>query len=165
MLFRSLTNCIHGADIDQQAAEVTVMSLYLKMLESKLPANWQTEWVETRLLPALDNNILCGNSLIDDDGEYLKSVSTPLRGGWYRTFPQFLRQVPIKIPETAAEKKLAARITDSVKAIMAAKASLQNTMLSDQGRSQLERTVENNEKRIDVDVFKLYGVDGLPVES
>ena len=63
-----LTNCIHGVDIDQQAAEVTVMSLYLKMLESKLPANWQTEWVETRLLPALDNNILCGNSLIDDDG-------------------------------------------------------------------------------------------------
>ena len=63
-----LTHCIHGVDIDQQAVEVTVMSLYLKMLASKLPANWQSEWVETRLLPALDNNILCGNSLIDDEG-------------------------------------------------------------------------------------------------
>jgi hypothetical protein len=29
-----LTHCIHGVDIDQQAVEVTVMSLYLKMLES-----------------------------------------------------------------------------------------------------------------------------------
>lgn len=66
--FRSalLTNCIHGVDIDQQAMEVTVMSLYLKMLESKLPENWATLWVERQLLPSLDNNIHCGNSLIDD---------------------------------------------------------------------------------------------------
>ncbi len=60
-----LTNCIHGIDIDQQAVEVTVMSLYLKMLEGNLPPNWQRDWLENELLPALDNNILCGNSLID----------------------------------------------------------------------------------------------------
>jgi type I restriction-modification system DNA methylase subunit len=60
-----LTNCIHGVDIDQQAVEVTVMSLYLKMLEGKLPQNWQRDWVENQLLPPLDNNIRCGNSLID----------------------------------------------------------------------------------------------------
>ena len=30
-----LTHCIHGVDIDQQAVEVTVMSLYLKMLEGQ----------------------------------------------------------------------------------------------------------------------------------
>jgi hypothetical protein len=60
-----LTHCIHGVDIDQQAVEVTVMSLYLKMLESKLPENWATLWVEKQLLPPLDNNIQCGNSLID----------------------------------------------------------------------------------------------------
>jgi hypothetical protein len=67
--FRSalLTNCIHGVDIDQQAVEVTVMSLYLKMLESKLPEDWATLWVERQLLPPLDNNIQCGNSLIDHD--------------------------------------------------------------------------------------------------
>lgn len=63
-----LTNCIHGVDIDQQAVEVTVMSLYLKMLESKLPDNWATLWVERQLLPSLDNNIQCGNSLIDHEG-------------------------------------------------------------------------------------------------
>lgn len=63
-----LTHCIHGVDIDQQAVEVTVMSLYLKMLESKLPENWATLWVEKQLLPTLDNNIQCGNSLIDHEG-------------------------------------------------------------------------------------------------
>jgi hypothetical protein len=62
-----LTHCIHGVDIDQQAVEVTVMSLYLKMLESKLPENWATLWVEKQLLPTLDNNIHCGNSLIDHE--------------------------------------------------------------------------------------------------
>ena len=41
------------------------MSLYLKMLEGKLPPNWQRDWLENELLPALDNNILCGNSLIN----------------------------------------------------------------------------------------------------
>ncbi len=94
--------------------------------------------------------------------EYLKSVSTPLRGGWYRTFPQFLRQIPIKLPETVAEKKLAGRIADSVRAIMTAKTALRDPMLSDHEKSQLERTVETHEKRIDVDVFTLYGIDGLP---
>ncbi len=63
-----LTHCIHGVDIDQQAVEVTVMSLYLKMLESKLPEQWATLWVERQLLPSLDNNIQCGNSLIDHEG-------------------------------------------------------------------------------------------------
>lgn len=60
-----LTNCLHGVDFDQQAVEVTVMSLYLKMLEGRLPPDWQREWLENELLPPLDNNIRCGNSLID----------------------------------------------------------------------------------------------------
>jgi hypothetical protein len=69
-----LTSCIHGVDIDQQAVEVTVMSLYLKMLEGKLPPNWQRDWVENQLLPPLENNILCGNSLINarDFDRYLE---------------------------------------------------------------------------------------------
>jgi type I restriction-modification system DNA methylase subunit len=60
-----LTSCLHGVDIDQQAVEVTVMSLYLKMLEGALPPHWQRDWLENELLPPLDNNIQCGNSLID----------------------------------------------------------------------------------------------------
>jgi hypothetical protein len=77
-----LTNCIHGVDIDQQAVEVTVMSLYLKMLESKLPENWATLWVEKQLLPSLDNNIQCGNSLIDHASfdEYVGKRKSTLYG-------------------------------------------------------------------------------------
>ena len=71
-----LTNCIHGVDIDQQAVEVTVMSLYLKMLEGELPNNWQLDWLENELLPSLDNNIQCGNSLMDTAGfdDYLANT-------------------------------------------------------------------------------------------
>ena len=75
-----LTNCIHGVDIDQQAVEVTVMSLYLKMLEGQLPPNWQKDWLENELLPSLDNNILCGNSLINtaDFDRYLVATEGDL---------------------------------------------------------------------------------------
>jgi hypothetical protein len=58
-----LTSCIHGVDIDAQAVEVTVMSLYLKVLEN-MPEHWQRELVAHQLLPPLDNNIRCGNSLL-----------------------------------------------------------------------------------------------------
>jgi hypothetical protein len=71
-----LTHCIHGVDIDQQAVEVTIMSLYLKMLEGQFPPNWQKDWVENQLLPPLENNILCGNSLINaaDFDRYLSET-------------------------------------------------------------------------------------------
>ena len=95
-------------------------------------------------------------------GRFLQSVSTPLRGGWYRPFPQFLRQIPIKLPETAAEKKLADRITESVRIIIDAKTALRRTALSDRQKRQLEGDIESHERRIDEAVFSLYGVDGLP---
>jgi len=64
--FRSqlLASCIYGVDIDAQAVEVTIMSLYLKLLEGRLPPDWQREFLQSRLLPPLDNNICCGNSLL-----------------------------------------------------------------------------------------------------
>ncbi len=98
-------------------------------------------------------------------GAFLKDVSTPLRGGWYRPFPQFLKQLPIKLPETKDERRLAERITESVRAIMTAKARLRSGAsppLSDRERTSLETEVEANERRIDEAVFRLYGVDGLP---
>jgi hypothetical protein len=61
---RLLSECIYGVDIDAQAVEVTIMSLYLKFLEGPLPPNWQQEFLEGGLLPSLDNNIRCGNSLL-----------------------------------------------------------------------------------------------------
>ena len=50
-------------DIDPQAVEITMMSLYLKALESEksqLPP-------KQHLLPELKYNILCGNSLVGTD--------------------------------------------------------------------------------------------------
>ena len=58
-----LTSCIHGIDIDAQAVEVTIISLYLKLLEG-MPDGWQRALIGARLLPSLDNNIRCGNSLL-----------------------------------------------------------------------------------------------------
>jgi len=54
---------LFGADIDPQAVEITMMSLYLKALEgekSQLPP-------KQSLLPELKYNIICGNSLIGPD--------------------------------------------------------------------------------------------------
>ncbi len=58
-----LRNNIFGVDIDPQAVEITMMSLYLKALEGErglLPR-------KQHLLPSLTNNIKCGNSLIGYD--------------------------------------------------------------------------------------------------
>src|SRR3990170_544299 len=58
-----LKNNIFGVDIDPHAVEITMMSLYLKALEgerSLLPKKQQ-------LLPSLNSNIKCGNSLIGYD--------------------------------------------------------------------------------------------------
>jgi len=83
--FRSqlLTSCIHGVDIDAQAVEVTIMSLYLKLLEGRLPPNWQREFLQSRLLPPLDNNICCGNSLLSqtDFDKYWDNKFGSLFGG------------------------------------------------------------------------------------
>ena len=58
-----LRNNLFGVDIDPQAVEITMMSLYLKALEgekSQLPP-------KQSLLPELKYNIICGNSLIGSD--------------------------------------------------------------------------------------------------
>jgi type I restriction-modification system DNA methylase subunit len=60
---------IHGVDIDPQAVEVAQLSLYLKLLQDETPGStrsYQMEFHET-LLPTLNKNIVCGNSLIGTD--------------------------------------------------------------------------------------------------
>ncbi|VAW43168.1 Putative type IIS restriction /modification enzyme, N-terminal half [hydrothermal vent metagenome] len=67
---RILLNNIYGVDIDQQAVEVTKLSLLLKVMEGE---NEQTLGTQTpllhleRVLPNLSANIQCGNSLIGPD--------------------------------------------------------------------------------------------------
>lgn len=64
-----LLNNIYGVDIDAQAVEVAQLSLYLKLLQDETPASahgYQMEFHET-LLPSLNKNIVCGNSLVGMD--------------------------------------------------------------------------------------------------
>jgi adenine-specific DNA-methyltransferase len=62
-----LLNNIFGVDIDPQAVEITKLSLLLKVLENetKESVNQQLKLFQERALPNLDNNIKCGNSLVN----------------------------------------------------------------------------------------------------
>ena len=63
-------NNIYGVDIDRQAVEVTQMSLYLKVLENENADTLNPQMtlaLKEVYLPALLNNIKCGNSLIGTD--------------------------------------------------------------------------------------------------
>ena len=63
-----LLNNIYGVDIDFQATEVTQLSLYLKLLEDVTTYEaHQTGMFKEQVLPNLNNNIICGNSLIGTD--------------------------------------------------------------------------------------------------
>ncbi len=66
---RILLKNIYGVDIDNQAVEVTKLSLLLKVLEgeSDETLTTQTRMFRERALPDLSNNIKCGNSLIGPD--------------------------------------------------------------------------------------------------
>ncbi len=66
---RILLDHIYGVDIDAQAVEVTKLSLLLKVLEGESgeSLNSQMKLFHERVLPDLDRNIQCGNSLIGPD--------------------------------------------------------------------------------------------------
>ena len=63
---RILIDNIYGVDIDTQAVEVTKLSLLLKVLEGETDASLKSgpKLTGERVLPDLDRNIQCGNSLI-----------------------------------------------------------------------------------------------------
>jgi len=74
-----LRDHIFGVDIDEQAVEVTKLSLMLKMLEGEfgiIPGR--------SILPMLDRNIRCGNSLISGDTLELKKY---FGDDWYKVKP------------------------------------------------------------------------------
>ena len=70
-----LQNSIFGVDIDSQAIEVTKLSLYLKLLEDEggMEGNMFSQSTGT-LLPSLEDNIKCGNSLIGTDFYLNKNI-------------------------------------------------------------------------------------------
>ena len=96
---RILLNNIYGVDIDRQAVEVTKLSLLLRVLEGE---NQQAladllKYSRERVLPDLDENIKCGNSLIgldvlkffpDIGQEEIKRIN-PFN--WITEFPKVLQ--------------------------------------------------------------------------
>lgn len=74
---RILLNNIYGVDIDSQAVEVTKLSLYLKLLENEGSETQGLlfKFSDMKLLPSLDSNIKCGNSLVGPDYYNEKDLS------------------------------------------------------------------------------------------
>ncbi|MDY0315177.1 MAG: N-6 DNA methylase, partial [Bacteroidales bacterium] len=99
---RILLNNIYGVDLDNNAVEVTKLSLLLKCMEGETKATIETELklFQDRVLPTLDNNIKCGNSLIDldyyenelDFGEERKIKPF----SWEKSFPEVFNRKILK---------------------------------------------------------------------
>jgi hypothetical protein len=76
-----LVNNLYGVDIDNQAVEVAQLSLYLKLLQDETPGSTRQyflDFEQQALLPSLNKNIVCGNSLIGTDilsGELFEPVA------------------------------------------------------------------------------------------
>jgi hypothetical protein len=65
-----MLNNVFGVDLDYQAVEVTMLSLYLKILEGETRTTLgkqHTLFPKETFLPDLSSNIKCGNSLIASD--------------------------------------------------------------------------------------------------
>jgi len=97
---RILLNNIFGVDIDTQAVEVTKLSLLLKALEGETDASIQTslQLFNERVLPTIDNNIQCGNSLVSPDFYTEQLFLTPKEErqinvfDWKTSFPEVFKQ-------------------------------------------------------------------------
>lgn len=94
---RILVNNIFGVDLDANAVEVTKLSLLLKCMEGETEAsiNQQLGLFHDRVLPTLDKNIQCGNSLIDTDwyDDNPNGDSRKVKPfNWQRSFPEVFKQ-------------------------------------------------------------------------
>jgi type I restriction-modification system DNA methylase subunit len=86
-----LTNNIYGVDIDAQAVEVTKLSLLMLCLaDSESPAQ-----SSEHILPNIDVNIQCGNSLIDTEFDWKKQFKAVFEKGGFDAVvgnPPYVRQ-------------------------------------------------------------------------
>jgi len=105
---RILLNNIFGVDIDAQAVEVTKLSLLLKALEGETETSIKTslQIYNERVLPTIDLNIQCGNSLIGTDFYNTELFLTPKEErkinvfDWQEAFPDvFNRKIVDKNDE------------------------------------------------------------------
>jgi len=94
---RILTRHIFGVDIDPQAVEITMMSLYIKALEGETKETIATQLkiFNEPALPELSANIKCGNSLISYDDFKLFAKDSKIEGirpfNWKQQFPEAMK--------------------------------------------------------------------------
>ncbi|MDR1998098.1 MAG: N-6 DNA methylase [Candidatus Margulisbacteria bacterium] len=91
---RILLNNLYGVDIDAQAVEVTKLSLLLQALDGETEAsiNTQLSLLKERVLPTLDNNIKCGNSLVSNEGTLFTVDNSVKPFDWKINFPAVFAQ-------------------------------------------------------------------------
>ena len=95
---------VYGVDLDANAVEVSKLSLLLKCMEGETQAsiNQQLSLHHERILPDLDRNILCGNSLIGHDffdtelgfdSAEMQELQHKIKPfDWQHAFPQVFKQ-------------------------------------------------------------------------
>ena len=88
---------------------------------------------------------------------YIKSVSSPFRGGYYAYNRQYIEQIPIKDINTSNELNIHDQIVKLVDNLLKLNEQLRSTKLENQ-RQQIRRTIDHAEKKIDEFVYELYGL-------
>jgi type I restriction-modification system DNA methylase subunit len=107
---------------------------------------------------------LLNSKLLDS---YLKSVSTRLRGGFYRYFSQFVNQLPIRridfsdAADVARHDRMAALVEDMLR--LQAELAYAEAHKEDR-RHDLARQVESTDRQIDALVYELYGLTGEEIK-
>lgn len=101
---RILTDHIFGVDIDAQAVEVAKLNLLLVVLEDQTGAGVQEELAvfKARVLPDLDANVRCGNSLVSydyyADDDLATAASNPMNAFDWQTLANGQFEVVIGNP-------------------------------------------------------------------
>lgn len=126
---RILLNNIFGVDIDVNAVEVTKLSLLLKCMEGETNAsiNYQFKLFNERVLPTLDDNIKCGNSLVDEDfydGQLFETERKIKPFSWKKAFPEVFNIKIKPIIEPTPKDRLKNALIKSIEA----EKELDNTM-------------------------------------
>ncbi len=83
-----LLSCIYGVDLDKKAVEIAQLNLFLKLLEGETAETISKLKNTKKILPMLNNNVLVGNSLIED-----KELAGEEKAfNWSERFPEIMKR-------------------------------------------------------------------------
>lgn len=96
---------------------------------------------------------------------FIKSISTPMRGGFFRYFTQYMEQIPIRSIDFSddTDKARHDKMVSLVNGILAAKAETESTK-TETDRRYAARKVLNLDRQIDDLVYELYGLSPEEIE-